>query len=73
LARGVDHGSEQDHTFFMHKKADKGYHIDYVFASGKFQDSLLGVHIGSFEEWIDYSDHCPIVCDFDPEKLYAVT
>ena len=31
--------------------------VTYVFASAKFRDSSLGVHIGGFEEWIDYSDH----------------
>jgi len=30
---------------------------EIMVSSAKFRDSLLGVHIGSFEEWIDYSDH----------------
>jgi exonuclease III len=72
LAKNVEQGSEQDNTFFMHKKAEKGYHIDYVFASSKFVTSLLDVSVGNFEDWIEYSDHCPVVCDFDSSKLYGI-
>jgi exonuclease III len=63
----VEQGQEVDKTFFMHKKLHKGYHIDYIFGSKLFQEKLAGFEIGGFDEWIQYSDHRPLICDFDIE------
>ncbi len=61
----VEQGKETIKTFFMHKKAEKGYHIDYCFGSKIFQDKLENFEIGKFDDWVEYSDHCPLMCDFD--------
>jgi exonuclease III len=56
-----EQGEEKQSTFYMYRKQDKNYHIDYVFLSGGLvdpkHDSIL---IGKFEEWIQYSDHVPV-------------
>jgi len=53
-----DFGNEPQGTFFHTKKQDKPYHIDYIFT--KFSTELESVNIGSYEEWIKYSDHVPV-------------
>jgi exodeoxyribonuclease-3 len=43
-----DHGEEPDETFFLHHRADRGFHIDYVFASD-------GLHPDGMD--------VPVICD----------
>lgn len=52
-------GKETISTFFMYRKPDHGYHIDYVFVS----QSLLPkakLEIPKSDEWLKLSDHIPI-------------
>lgn len=52
-------GLETQKTFYMYRRHDKPYHIDYVFMSNVLLDSsYLKVH--SFNSWIEYSDHVPL-------------
>jgi exodeoxyribonuclease III len=59
-----EHGEEPDETFYLHHKADKGHHIDYVFATEKLHPHGIEVSIGSHAEWSKRSDHAPLICDF---------
>lgn len=68
LDRGIGQGNEPENTFYLTKKQEKGYHIDYVYGSKKFCDALQGVRVGTYDEWIKHSDHVPVVCDFDDSK-----
>jgi len=54
-----DLGKETKPTFFMHHNKDKPYHIDYCFTSSDF--NISNVEIGSFDDWIDKSDHVPLI------------
>jgi len=58
------HGDESDGTFFMNRHADKKHHIDYVFASKELLDSGFEVDVGSHQDWMEHSDHMPLICDF---------
>lgn len=60
----VKHGSEPEKTFYLYRKQERGYHIDYMFASPRFRDQLHQVTVGGYDEWRRYSDHCPLICDF---------
>lgn len=62
--RDSEFGSEDDATFFMHKKQERPYHIDYVFAPSAVLDSIREYSVGTYEEWIDASDHVPSVVEF---------
>ncbi len=57
----LSHGNEEHPTFFLYRKKEKPYHLDYCFASESLIDQGYEVEIGKFEDWIDYSDHTPIV------------
>ena len=58
-------GQEDDPTFFMHRKETKSYHIDYVFTSTEFSDAKI--KIGKFDDWIDSSDHLPLITSISPK------
>jgi len=59
---GEDQGKESQPTFFMQRKLDRPYHIDYAFASAEIIQSST-ISIGRAEEWLEFSDHMPIVLD----------
>ncbi len=57
-------GLEKHPTFYMHRKQDKPYHIDYACLSS----SLLPhsrLEIGDSNQWLQLSDHMPLVLDVD--------
>ncbi|QGA81546.1 endonuclease/exonuclease/phosphatase family protein [Halomicrobium sp. LC1Hm] len=59
---GDEFGEEASPTLFMHKKEDRPYHTDYVF----FPEAMLksaDISVGNYDEWIDASDHMPIIID----------
>lgn len=53
-------GQETKGTFFHTKKESKKYHIDYIYTKQFKCDSLS---VGSYSDWIDYSDHVPLVAN----------
>ena len=59
---GEAQGVESQPTFFLHRKLEKPYHIDYAFLSEML---MLGAHltIGAAEHWLEHSDHLPLIVD----------
>lgn len=55
-----DQGKETQPTFYMHRKVERPYHIDYAFLSNDFASSST-LSIGKAEEWLEFSDHMPVV------------
>jgi exonuclease III len=49
----------------MYRHKGKPYHIDYCFASKDLIDKLQSVEIGEYDFWIQYSDHVPLIANFD--------
>ena len=64
--KGYSQGDESEPTFFHQRKLNKGYHIDYALVS---QELLAGsdLAIGNPEEWLEYSDHMPLICEIDTD------
>jgi len=58
-------GQEQHPTLFMYRHKDKPYHIDYCFVSKDLIDKLQSVEVGEYDFWIQYSDHVPVIVNFD--------
>lgn len=56
------HGKETAPTQFMYRKIEKGYHIDYAFVSDSLRKDAK-ITIGDPEEWLQYSDHMPLIID----------
>ncbi|NPV54927.1 MAG: endonuclease/exonuclease/phosphatase family protein [Firmicutes bacterium] len=66
---GIEHGAEAEPTLYLQRNKGKPYHVDYVFASRAFIDSVRNVSVGRWDEWIGESDHMPIICDFDEKRI----
>lgn len=62
---GTSHGSENHPTLFLYRHRDRPYHIDYCFASNDLLCKLRSVEVGDFDGWIPYSDHVPLIVDFE--------
>lgn len=58
------HGKETNHTFFLQRKENKSYHIDYIFTSDKLIPKS-NIEILDKNKWLEYSDHLPIVSNID--------
>lgn len=58
-----DFGNEDDSTFFMHKKRERGYHIDYIFAPEEVVRSAGSLSVGAYDKWFDASDHMPVMVE----------
>ncbi len=58
-------GQETKPAEFHTKNFNKTYHVDYCFASQDFLNKLRNVEVGEFKDWIKYSDHMPIIVDFE--------
>lgn len=58
-------GQESLNTFYLQKNVSKGYHIDYVFASEKYFNKNTKLIIEDIKNWIDISDHVPILFEVD--------
>ena len=58
----IEHGKETAATHFFRRNMDNPFHIDYCFAPAKI---IADMSIGSFQEWIAYSDHMPLIITFN--------
>jgi len=59
-----EQGKEVHDTLFMYRHNDKGYHIDYCFASENFINNLITVDVGDHRHWCQLSDHVPLSVTF---------
>lgn len=57
------HGNERHATWYNHKRADNGYHLDYCFVPQSWTPMLQSVKVGGLDDWRAYSDHCPLIVD----------
>ena len=63
LRTGESPGKETQPTQFMYRHQDKPYHLDYCFASTSLISGTTTIEVGKYEEWIEYSDHMPIIVE----------
>jgi exonuclease III len=57
--KGEAQGSESSPTFYMHRKREKPYHIDYAFLSKMYLPSA-SLEVGNPSIWLEHSDHMPL-------------
>lgn len=58
------HGKESVSTIYMYRHQNKGYHIDYAYCSNNLFNRLINFNIGEYDDWINYSDHMPLIVEF---------
>jgi hypothetical protein len=61
-SRRLHLGEEPDPTFFLNKDATQGHHVDFSFVRG-LEPAEGSVEVGGPEEWLESSDHMPVVAD----------
>jgi len=66
-----EQGLESVPTFYMNRRINKSYHIDYAFGSEIFIKTLTKVKIGETVKWLNLSDHLPLLLEFDDEEFSA--
>lgn len=54
-------GEETIPTFYLQRKIEKSYHIDYCLASENLINEESDLNILDYKEWLEFSDHIPIV------------
>jgi len=59
------YGEHNHYTFYQHKKTEFKHMLDYCFASKSIIERISNVEIGKYEDWIEFSDHCPLIVDVD--------
>lgn len=59
-----DQGKELSHTFFLHRKKEKRYHIDYFFAPAGLLERTTLFALGAYEDWVGLSDHVPLIWEY---------
>ena len=57
---GEAQGVETTPTFYMHRKRERPYHIDYAFLSTKLLQKAT-CEVGDPTIWLEFSDHMPLV------------
>lgn len=60
-----EQGIESNPTFFLQRKENKPYHIDYCFCSADINDRIQNIRIGKYDDWIPHSDHMPMIIEID--------
>lgn len=61
------HGEESQPTFYMYRRPERTWHLDYAFLT---RDLLPGarIEIGAPETWLAWSDHLPLIVDIPVQK-----
>jgi hypothetical protein len=62
-------GAETRSTFYMYRKQECGFHIDHCFVPRAWAPYLKSVQVGTYADWRHLSDHCPMVVEFDFERM----
>ncbi len=60
-----DQGKESVPTFYSQRNKNKPYHIDYCFVSQDLFGIIKNFEIGFNEEWKTFSDHSPLIVEFN--------
>ncbi len=61
---GEKQGQETNPTFYLHRKTNRPYHIDYAFMSNDLINSWK-LSLGDTNDWISFSDHVPLLISSD--------
>jgi hypothetical protein len=68
---GERHGAESRATLYLLKQRRRAYHVDYCFLPKVWLPFVRSVEVGSYEDWIRFSDHAPLSVGLDlpiPER-----
>jgi hypothetical protein len=64
-----DFGQESRATHFHQRKSQLPFHIDYCFVSRSILEDIKEIHIGKSKDWIEVSDHFPLILEIGKDNL----
>jgi hypothetical protein len=64
-ATGLEFGAERRGTYWHCRNREMPYHIDYMFVPATWFESMVSFEIGNFDDWYQFSDHAPLVAEFN--------
>jgi len=56
------HGAESRPTFYMYRRPERTWHLDYAFVTRDLLASSR-IELGAPETWLPWSDHLPLIVD----------
>ncbi len=65
---GEIQGKESCPTFYLHRRLERPYHIDYIFAAHEYSTRIKKLEVGPFAQWIKNSDHMPLMVEFEVDS-----
>ncbi len=65
---GESFAQERRATLWFLKRPQQGYHIDYCFVPRAWLSSSATVWVGQHPEWLQHSDHAPLVVSVPDER-----
>lgn len=63
-SKSEQQGKESIPTFYMYRKIERSYHIDYAFLSNALL-AHANCFIGDPVTWLEHSDHMPLIIDLN--------
>ena len=59
----VGFGEEPHATHYFYRQRERVFHYDFCFVPKKWRKRIANVSVGSYEDWMGLSDHCPLIVD----------
>ena len=63
LETGEAFGKETQPTFYLYRNKEKPYHLDYCVIKESMIQKGVKTEVGKFEDWIEFSDHVPLITE----------
>lgn len=62
---GQSQGEEKQPTFYLFRREERSFHIDYCFLPQKWMPAVKTFQVGQYSDWKPFSDHCPLFIELD--------
>ena len=59
-----EQGKESHPTYYHYHQEERPFHIDFCFLSQSLINTLQSVEVGKFDDWMDLSDHVPMIIKY---------
>ena len=66
VSKSEEFGKESSPTYFHQRNLDKPFHIDYIYSNLK---PIKSVEVGLFSDWSKFSDHVPVIAEYQDQFL----
>lgn len=61
----IEYGKHSHLTFYQHRNINSKHMLGYCFLSRSLIEKISNFGVGEYGDWIEFSDHCPLIIDFN--------